>query len=119
MTDELKHYGILGMKWGKRRSRVTSDDHNTARAIGKKRLDEMTNDELKKLTTRLQLERQYKDLSKKQLSTGQKIVSGLLKEAGKEVFNAHLKKPLMEKGVPIIAKGLSAAILKLIQKKTK
>lgn len=83
--NELIHYGIKGMKWGKRRtqSATSSDDHKKARTIAKKKLHEMSNEELKTLTTRLQLERQYKDLSKKQVSMGKRFASDLLKDVGK------------------------------------
>jgi hypothetical protein len=87
MTD-IKHFGVLGMKWGIRKRRssgpdTSSEDHKTSRAIKSKKISEMSNEELKKLTTRLQLERQLKDLSAKEVSTGQKFVS--------EALSAHAK----------------------------
>lgn len=98
MTKDLKHFGIPGMRWGIRRgpsrlaqrlsgkittvaSRIkakskvdtSSEDSKIAKTLKKKKLSEMSNDELKKLTTRMQLERQYKDLSSKEISIGKKI----------------------------------------------
>jgi hypothetical protein len=86
--NELQHYGILGMKWGIRRRRssgpdTSSDDHKVSRSIKAKKISEMSNEELKKLTTRLQLERQLKDLSAKDVSSGQKFVA--------DVLSAHAK----------------------------
>lgn len=80
---KLIHYGILGMKWGVRRRRssapdTSSEDHKISRAIKSKKVSEMTNDELKRLTNRLQLERQLKDLESKNVSTGRKFVSEAL-----------------------------------------
>jgi len=78
MTD-LKHVGILGMKWGRRKSSSSSStssvDHASASTLKKKKLNEMSNEELKKLTTRMQLEKQFKDLSKRDVSIGQKFVT--------------------------------------------
>lgn len=60
-NQELKHYGVLGMKWGKRKANYnTSDDYNRARALEKKHPSEMTNKELQELNNRQQLEQNYK-----------------------------------------------------------
>lgn len=46
-TEEavLKHYGVAGMKWGKRKgtASVSSPDHTEAQALKKKPVNEMTN----------------------------------------------------------------------------
>lgn len=55
--EELYHYGVLGMRWGRRKS---SADHLSARSIEKKKLREMSNNEIKELTNRLSLERNYR-----------------------------------------------------------
>lgn len=91
--DSLSHYGILGMRWGKKKNTDASEseDHKKASAIKKKKLKDMTNEELKVLTTRLQLERQYRDLSKHQLSSGKKIVTNLLKDVGREYVRSSIK----------------------------
>lgn len=59
-NQELKHYGVLGMKWGKRKARQTSSDYDRARALEKKHPSEMTNKELQELNNRQQLESNYK-----------------------------------------------------------
>ena len=65
MTNELTHYGVIGMKWGRRKasSGSSSADHISVSGLRKKKLNEMSNDELTQLTKRLQLERQYKELN--------------------------------------------------------
>ena len=71
---ELTHYGIKGMKWGVRRPvgpdglvgsgsrRVRSEDSTAVRRIKKKRIHELSNQELQKINTRLELERKNRDL---------------------------------------------------------
>lgn len=80
MNDqELKHWGVLGMKWGRRKAKGNSNaapskghagqskptvDTRSADAIKydsikHKQLNELTNEELRWLTNRIQLERGY------------------------------------------------------------
>lgn len=77
--QELKHYGVLGMKWGVRKSRVAgskskhvsrkkskypdSDDHKEATRLSKKNISSLSNEELRILNNRKQLERQYYQLN--------------------------------------------------------
>lgn len=77
----LAHYGVLGMKWGKRKSRTPSADSEKVKAIRKKSVDEMSNQDLRDANNRLQLERQYKDLTKK-TSIGKKAVKAFIGTAG-------------------------------------
>jgi hypothetical protein len=89
--NSLSHVGILGMKWGKRKAGVisasppkpSSADHEKKLEIRKKKLNEMTNDELSAFTRRMALEKQYKELTKPELTRGQKIVKSILNSATK------------------------------------
>lgn len=79
----LQHVGILGMKWGIRRARRSgSTDHLTARSLKRKRLADMSNEEIRALTTRMQLETQYKSLNPGRISRGKDAVSNVLKAIG-------------------------------------
>jgi len=89
----LKHFGIPGMRWGhrgKKPSRI-SEDAARKNQLKKKRVSEMSNAELKALNERLQLERQYKDLSSKDISAGRKFVQDILKDVGKEIVKESVK----------------------------
>lgn len=107
MNKELKHYGILGMRWGRRKGGSTSSaDHSTAKGLKKKRLSELSNDELKKLTTRMQLEKQYKDLksASSPTSAAKKFIANLLVESGKEEAKRYISKALGKGAEELIKK---------------
>lgn len=81
--SEIKHVGILGMKWGQRK-RVPSPDHTTAKELRKKRTYELSNAELQKVITRAQLVKQYKDIKKSNTRKGADLVGKGLKSFGKQ-----------------------------------
>lgn len=118
----LAHYGILGMKWGVRRKRgpdglvVQSEDHKKVENLREKKVVEMSNVELKELNTRLQLEKQFKDLTKVEQSAGKKFVTDIFRDAGKDVLKRsvaeimqatmnEMKKIAAKKAVEAAAKG--------------
>lgn len=87
----LRHHGIKGMKWGVRRteaqlarvrgsssSKATSK--NKTETPKKKSVSEMSTDELKAVVTRLNLEKQYRDLNPVQVSAGRKFVDKMLND---------------------------------------
>ena len=81
-TDHLKHYGVLGMKWGARRSRNGGTVHDDyAKAHTKKNVKEMSDSELRSRNNRLQMEMQYSSLTKKK-HTGSNVVKSLIATAG-------------------------------------
>jgi hypothetical protein len=77
--NELYHHGVKGMKWGVRRTR--SADSAKVKAIRKKRVYEMSNQDLKDANNRLNLENQYRDLSKKS-NAGRRAVTAYIATAG-------------------------------------
>jgi len=89
MSLTFQHSGVLGMHWGQRRSRggslVTtkkpntySEDHQSMISLKKKKIHQMSNSELKAVSTRLQLTKSYKDLSKRDITEGEKIAKDIL-----------------------------------------
>lgn len=78
---ELMHYGVLGMKWGHRKNRYISKDSKRVTNIRKKRIDQMSNQELKEVNKRLELENNYKNFSSKQ-KVGKQVVKTFIGVAG-------------------------------------
>ena len=96
--NELVHYGVPGMKWGRRKARTTSEDHNRAKTIKKKKLSEMSNQELKDLNNRMNLESQYRDLKSRNVNAGRKFVRNVLIGAATVTAGYYAQK-YMKKGV--------------------
>lgn len=87
ILNELKHYGVKGMRWGKSKAVIPSSDDSVKAAVLKARAKKggakaLTNQELQTLVTRLNLEQQYSRLNPKVKSDGQKFLEGALKYAG-------------------------------------
>lgn len=89
----LAHYGVKGMKWGIRRSReelarAQSSDYKETAAIRSKakatRTSSLSNAELKTAINRMQLERQYNQLSGEQANRGAKFVRKMLGQVAQQ-----------------------------------
>lgn len=96
----ISHHGILGMKWGIRRYQYKD---GTRTPEGKKRLKAaakesathennsktLSDEELKRRISRLELEKRYRDLSRdvnpKQVSKGKKFVMDVLEKSGSNI----------------------------------
>jgi len=93
----LEHVGIPGMRWGHRKSRTptvirttNSEDYMKKLNLKSKKLSEMTNAELKTYNERVLLEKQYKNLSKNEISPGRKFVQDIIATQGKNMINQYL-----------------------------
>lgn len=116
-NNTLYHYGVLGMKWGRRKSRTSSsgtgskrrsnksDDYVRAKTLKKKKLSQLSNAELKELNNRMQLESQYKNLKKQNISTGRKFVQDVAYESGKQIAAEYTKK-YAKKGIELVGMTL-------------
>ena len=106
-TDELYHYGVLGMKWGQRKKRVPSEDHVKSRELRKKKTSEMSTAELKKLNDRLTAENNYKENLRKERNfkvTPSKVVTGVLAVAGTVTLAATRYNEIKKIVDPIVKK---------------
>lgn len=102
--NTLAHFGILGMKWGQRRteaqllktkghidsaSNIVKEVKNINTSVGnfksksnKKDLTSMSDQELREKVSRMNMEQQYSNLSANQTSKGQTYVKNMLDVAG-------------------------------------
>lgn len=101
MSTELVHYGILGMKWGVRRTpeqlgrRTPKKKKPKAMDADKKRKAAMKKDvkrrrtlsdaDLRKKIERIKMEKQLRELTAEEISPGKKFVSEVLSSSGKKV----------------------------------
>ena len=96
-SGEIKHYGVLGMKWGVRKAdkkarKTPSDDYKTAKEIKKKKPKAMSNKEMSTLLTRQRLEQEYKRLNPTAIDAGRKFAKDVGKDLAKDVVKNGLKK---------------------------
>jgi hypothetical protein len=90
----LAHVGVKGMKWGIRRyqnkdgsltpagkKRYEDSHEDYQRAHDKKSVKQMSDRELRERNNRLQMEKQYADLTRKK-SSGKKIINAFVSTAG-------------------------------------
>lgn len=103
-NNELTHYGVLGMRWGHKKAQSSnasgsskrrsskSEDYLRAKKLKKKRLSQLSNAELKELNNRMQLESQYKNLKKQDISAGRKFVKDVGYETAKGITSEYAKK---------------------------
>lgn len=92
----LEHYGILGMRWGKRKAsgsggsssgrtaaqKTISKDQAKLIELKKKKLSEMTDDDLRFLNNRLQMQAQYKKLNPDKIERGKMAVDRFIAGVG-------------------------------------
>jgi hypothetical protein len=88
-NDILEHYGVMGMHWGQHKARITqvvaklrkpktTGPDNPDHFNGKPTVNTLSNTELKARINRLNLEKQYKQLTTKEVSKGEKYIKDQL-----------------------------------------
>lgn len=104
MSDAvLQHYGVKGMKWGVRRSQAQLDraagrrpSRKTARANKKRSsspsASSMDDATLRKRINRLQMEKQYNELTSNKTGAGRKFAKKALSSAGTAIAVSQLTK---------------------------
>ena len=126
MRDYIYHHGIKGQKWGIRRfqnkdgsltpaggkRQKQNDDgpihEDYSKSHNTKSVKSMSDKELRDRINRLNMERQYAQLTATEKSMGRKIVSEVLLNVGKELAKEYLKnyaKKGIEEALKRSAKG--------------
>ncbi len=115
IEEWLAHYGVLGMKWGVRRrhpetssprSPVSSDAARAAALkiqVRKQGTQSLSNADLQHLVTRLNLERQYSNLTPQEVNAGRKLVNDILRDSAKQMATQFITKNA-PKGVEFVIK---------------
>ena len=105
MEEIIAHYGILGMKWGirryqnkdgsltpagkrrlekldKEREALTGNQSSkdSSSSSSTKKVSEMSDEELRNVVTRLQLEQRYKELKPRHVSAGKRFVKKIIND---------------------------------------
>lgn len=101
--NQLYHYGIVGQKWGVRRfqnkdgtrtsagkkreeQQARSEDHIKSRESKSKAPTGLSNEELRKLNERLQLEDTYKRLTTEKIQKSESFVKKAIKSGGEQAL---------------------------------
>lgn len=94
---ELKHTGVLGMKWGVRRKGPSknSADHDTLKKIRTKKLSDMSDEEIKAAVKRIRLIGQYKNANL--IIKNKKISTMSNDELSAAINKSNLKKGVLQK----------------------
>lgn len=83
------------------RNKNKSEDYLRARELQKKPVSQLSNSELRELNTRMQLETQYRDLNKKNVSSGEKFIKDVAYETAKNTVSDYGRK-YAKKGIEYI-----------------
>ena len=101
---ELYHYGILGQRWGVRRTQAQLERNNPGSSTSstgrssrtKSDVKDMSNEELNAIIKRMELEKRYRDLNPKQVSAGKRFVNTAIDKAVVPVVTEISKQMLKE-----------------------
>lgn len=111
--DYLAHYGVKGMKWGRRKSDSSGGDSKSSKKDGKrpttsqdakkakglqksvdnKGVGHLSNKELQDVITRMELQQKYDKLSKKgsRVESGKNFIADILSDAAKNVATSYVE----------------------------
>ena len=108
--NELYHHGIKGMKWGIRRTpaQLGHKPSKLTTSQRKSEMKKMSDTELRNRINRIQMEKQYMQLTAPEVSAGKKFVKDVLVNAAKQTATSYVSK--------YMNKGLEAAMKELKRK---
>lgn len=105
----LVHFGVLGMKWGKRKARPVSSDAKAKAAVKEKvkenKVASVTNVQLQSAIRRMQLEQDFKRLSINEKPAITRWIVSSLTEIGKREVQAQIGKKVAAMVAKKVATG--------------
>lgn len=114
-SNAIAHFGVKGMKWGVRKQRKSSRDAESdfVRSVKRKPISKMSNAELRRASSRLQLEVNYSSLKKQRASQrfGHKLIRKIGKQAGDKLTSSITDK-VVSKGMVFAQAGLDKLVHK-------
>jgi len=102
--DVLAHYGVRGMRWGIRKSRVKGAKRWTSKKQAK--IDGMSDDQLRRVNNRLRLEKEYRQLTQTRMERYRAKAGKVVEEAAANTLQNAIQKGLKKAA----SRGGSAAI---------
>lgn len=90
--SELMHYGIKGMRWGIRKSRIKGAKRWTSKKQAK--IDGMSDDQLRRVNNRLRLEKEYRQLTQTRMERYRARAGKVIEEAAANILQNALQKNL-------------------------
>ena len=96
VEDYLAHYGVKGMKWGRRKNESGGYDYVGRRVKGgtldKPDVSKMSDDELRTRINRIKMETEYSQLTKRQPAKAEKFVKKLVQKRSNETVDRLTQK---------------------------
>ena len=90
--DVLAHYGVRGMRWGIRKSRIKGAKRWTSKKQAK--IDGMSDDQLRRVNNRLRLEKEYRQLTQTRMERYRAKAGKVVEEAAANTLQNVLQKNL-------------------------
>lgn len=102
--SELMHFGVKGMKWGVRKSRIKNSKKWSSSKQAK--IDGMSDDQLRRINNRIRLEKEYRQLTQTRMERYRNKAGKAAEEAAFNTLQNVLQKGIKQAA----ARGGSAAI---------
>lgn len=102
--SELMHFGVKGMKWGVRKSRIKKAKRWSSGKQAK--IDGMSDDQLRRINNRIRLEREYRQLTQTRAERYRSKAGKAAEEAAFNTLQGFLQKGFKQ----VATRGGSAAI---------